>query len=77
MKSVTLYDYIRSNYVILDSKKSIEVSVFDEGENELLFSFKGTPEQIFRRFSFYDLNMLYVKSNFTKGEIDAINVEQF
>lgn len=61
MNEQTLYEYIIENYGFTNDAQPIVVYVYEDTTCEkMTFTFRGTPQQILKHFTFYYLNMIYV-----------------
>lgn len=61
MNEQTLYEYIIANYGFANDTQQLVVYVYeDEACKKMTFTFRGTPQQILKHFTFYYLNMIYV-----------------
>lgn len=61
MNEQTLYEYITEKYDFTNDAQQLVVYVYEDMTCEKpLFTFRGTPQQILKHFTFYYLNMIYV-----------------
>lgn len=62
MNEQTLYEYITEKYDFYNDTQTLVVYEYeDETLQTCIFTFRGTPQEILKHFSFYYLNMIYVK----------------